>query len=119
MQRFEDIRAWQEARKLTKRVYELAGADPFVKEHLLQDQLVGAVLSSMTLIAAGTCCSSEEDLFRKLESARQSLVEVQSLLYTALDLGYIEPDVLREYYEQADRTKTSIDDLSAELQRDT
>ena len=117
MQRFEDIRAWQEARKLTKRVYELSAADPFVKEHLLRDQLVGAALSSMTLIAAGSCCSSEEDLFRKLESAQQSLVKVQSLLYTALDLGYIGPDVLRDHYEQADRTRALIDDLCMDLQR--
>ena len=75
MQRFEDLRAWQEARKLTNRLYELSAADQFVKEHLLRDQLVGASLSSMTLIAAGSCCSSDKDFSRRLETAQQSLTK--------------------------------------------
>ena len=119
MQRFEDLWAWQEARKLTKRLYELSAADQFVKEHLLRDQLVGAAISSMTQIAEGSCCSSEEDLARYLETAQQSLARVQSLLYTALDLGYVGPDVLRDHYEQAARAKALLGDLSSDPEHGT
>jgi four helix bundle protein len=119
MQRFEDIRAWQEARKLTKSVYELTATDQFAKDHELRDQLVGAAISSMTQIAEGSCCSSEVEFARRLETAQQTLAKVQSLLYTALDLGYIGPDVLRSHYEQAARTKTLIRALSSDLERGT
>lgn len=119
MQRFEDIRAWQEARKLTKRVYELTAADQFAKDHGLRDQLAGAAVSSMTQIAEGSCCSSEAEFARFLEAAQQSVAVVQSLLYTALDLGYIGPDLLRDHYEQAARTKALIGALRSGLERGT
>jgi four helix bundle protein len=117
MQRFEDVRAWQEARKLTKYVFELTASDPIRQEHELRKRLVRATVTGMTEIAAGACCDSEIEFVRHLERAQRSISRLQSLLYTALDLGYIGPDVLRISYEKAARTKTTIDDLRAELER--
>jgi four helix bundle protein len=119
MQRFEDIKAWQEARKLTQRVYELTATDQFAQDHGLRDQLVGAAISSMTQIAEGSCCSSEEEFTRTLQTAQRFLVKVQSPLYKALDLGYIGPDALRNHYEQAARTKAQLADSSSKLERGT
>jgi four helix bundle protein len=119
MQRFEDIRAWQETRKLTKFVCELTASGRFSEEHELRTQLVRAAISGMTEIAAGACCDSEIEFAHHLERAQRSMSRLQSLLYTALDLGYIEPDVLRTSYEQAARTKTTIGDLRASLGRST
>lgn len=64
IQRFEDIQAWQEARKLT-----------------------------------------------------QSAVEVQSLLYTSLDLGYIPKDCFENLYAQAGKTKALIGGFKHSLQK--
>ena len=117
MQRFEDIQAWQEARKLTKYVCELTTSGRFSEEHELRTQLVRTAISGMTEIAAGAGCDSEVEFAHYLERAQRSISRLQSLLYTALDLGYIEPDVLRTFYEKAAWTKTTIGDLRASLER--
>jgi hypothetical protein len=38
-------------------------------------------------------------------------VEVQSLLYAALDVGYIRKEVFKEEYQQAEKTKALIGGL--------
>jgi four helix bundle protein len=119
MQRFEDIRAWQEARKLTKQIYELTATDPFAQDRCLRDQLVRAAISSMTQIAEGSCANSEREFARLLQAAQRSLARLQSLLYTALDLGYFGPDALRKQYEQAARTSAFTGDMLSHLEHDT
>jgi hypothetical protein len=62
----------------------------------------------MTLAAEGLDCESEVKAARSLEGAQRSVIGVQSLLYAALDLGYLSTDAFREYYEQAARAKALI-----------
>ena len=45
--RFEDIRAWQQARELTNLVYDLAEQARFSKDFRLRDQVQGAAGSIM------------------------------------------------------------------------
>ncbi len=87
--RFEDIHGWQEARRLVKMIYALTNSGPFVKDFGLRDQIQGAAVSVMTNIAEGFDCDSNIEFARFLGIARRSTVEVQSLLYTALDTGHI------------------------------
>ena len=51
--RFEDIKAWQEARKLVKAIYKLTNSGAFAKDFGLRDQIQRAAVSSMTNIAEG------------------------------------------------------------------
>ena len=51
--RFEDIHAWQEARKLVKMIYELTNSGALSKDFGLRDQIQRASVSSMTNIAEG------------------------------------------------------------------
>jgi four helix bundle protein len=106
--RFEDIQAWQEARKLVKMIYKLTGSGPLVKDFGLRDQLQRAAVSSMTNIAEGFDCESKAEFARFLGIARRSAVEVQSLLYTAIDIEYISETQLKAHYEQARKTKALI-----------
>jgi len=106
--RFEDIHAWQEARLLTRQVYELASKAPFARDFGLRDQIQRAAVSSMTNIAEGFDCESKPEFGRFLGIARRSAVEVQSLLYVALDVRYIDPKTFRAQYEQARKTKALI-----------
>lgn len=62
----------------------------------------------MTNIAEGFDCESKVEFARFLGISRRSAVEVQSLLYTALDAGYIDEAQLREHYNQAQKTKALI-----------
>jgi len=106
--RFEDITAWQEARELTKRIYTLTRREPFAHDFGLRDQIQRASVSSMSNIAEGFDCESKVEFGRFLGIARRSGVEVQSLLYVAMDVGYINENEFAAHYEQARKTKALI-----------
>jgi four helix bundle protein len=75
----------------------------------------------MTNIAEGFDCESKAEFARFLGIARRSAVEVQSLLYAALDTGYINEATFQEHYDQAQKTKALIGGFKHSLnkQRDT
>ena len=106
--RFEDIIAWQEARVLTQHIYQTTGREPFARDFGLRDQIQRASVSSMSNIAEGFDCESKVEFGRFLGIARRSAVEVQSLLYVALDVNYLNPAEFARHYEQARKTKALI-----------
>lgn len=114
--KFEDIQAWQEARKLTKQVYELTNSAAFSKDFGLKDQIQRASVSVMANIAEGFDCESKIEFARFLGIARRSAVEVQSLLYAALDLGYLPADEFHTIYAQAGKAKALIGGFKHSLQ---
>ena len=108
IQRFEDIQAWQESRKLVKMIYALTHKDLFSKDYGMRDQIRRASVSTMANIAEGFDCESRIEFSRFLGIARRSAVEVQSILYAALDIGYIHQAEFDLHYEQARKAKALI-----------
>jgi four helix bundle protein len=108
IQRFEDIQAWQEAKILVKMIYVLTNKEQFAKDFGMKDQVRRAAVSAMTNIAEGFDCESKLEFARFLGFARRSAVEVQSLLYAALDVSYISQNEFETHYEQARKTKALI-----------
>ena len=108
IKRFEDIVAWQEARQLTRAIYNTTSAGAFSKDFGLRDQIQRAAVSSMTNVAEGFDCESKPEFARFLGIARRSSVEVQSLLYVATDVGYITEELFHTHYNQAAKTKALI-----------
>jgi four helix bundle protein len=88
--RFEDIEAWPVARQLTKEVYTLTRSGHFINDFSLQNQIQRASVSIMSNIAEGHGRKSKGDFGRFLNIAHASADEVQSLLYVALDIGYMD-----------------------------
>lgn len=115
--KFEDLIAWQEARTLVKMVYKLTSDGSFSKDFGMRDQIQRASVSAMTNIAEGFDCESTAEFTRFLGFARRSAVEVQSLLYAALDVEHIKQDVFRSYYEQAKKCKALIGGLKQGILR--
>lgn len=109
--KFEDLIAWQEARALVKIVYKITSDGMLAKDFGMRDQIQRASVSVMTNIAEGFDCESTAEFARFLGIARRSAVEVQSLLYAALDVEHIKPDIFRSYYEQAKKCKALIGSL--------
>lgn len=62
----------------------------------------------MANIAEGFDCESKIEFAHFLGIARRSAVEVQSLLYVALDNGYVTEQIFRAHYAQAAKTKALI-----------
>ncbi len=119
IERFEDIRGWQEARKLVKMIYALTNEGNLASDFGLRNQIQRAAVSVMANIAEGFDCNSQVEFARFLGIARRSAVEVQSLLYAALDVGYIDQSRFDEAYEQARLTKALISGLRRSLKINT
>ncbi|HJS18445.1 MAG TPA: four helix bundle protein [Anaerolineales bacterium] len=109
--RFEDLIAWQEARKLVKMIYKMTSVGALSKDFGMRDQIQRASVSAMANIAEEFDCESTLEFARFPGFARRSAVEVQSLLYTALDVEYIKEDSFKTHYEQAKKIKALIGGL--------
>jgi four helix bundle protein len=103
--------AWQEARTLVRMVYKLTFCGSFSKDFGMRDQIQRASVSAMTNIAKGFDCESTAEFARFLGFARRSAVEVQSLLYAALDVEHIKQEVFKSHYEPAKKCKALIGGL--------
>ena len=109
--KFEDLIAWQEARVLVKMVYKITSDGALAKDFGMRNQMQRASVSVMANIAEGFDCESTAEFARFLGIARRSAVEVQSLLYAALDVEHIKQDVFKSHYEQAKKCKALIGGL--------
>jgi four helix bundle protein len=105
---FEEIEAWQLARKLTQRVYELTKHPEFAKDYGLKNQIQEAAGSSMHNTAEGFDSETNAEFIRFLRYAKRSCTEVQSELYIALDQKYISTDEFKDTYELARQTRAAI-----------
>ncbi len=108
IERFEDIEAWQLARELTQKVYQLTKKPGFAKDYGLKRQIQEAAGSSMHNIAEGFDSETNAEFIRFLRYAKRSCTEVQSELYVALDEEYISPNEFKDVYEQTRRTRAAI-----------
>jgi len=86
---FEDIQAWQEARKLVTEIYRICDKEPFSKDYDLKSQIRRAAISSLSNIAEGFERQSNKGFIQFLYIAKGSTGEVKAQLYIALDLKYI------------------------------
>jgi four helix bundle protein len=91
IERFEDIEAWQLARELARKVYDLTKKPKFSRDFGLKGQIQDAAGSSMHNIVEGFDSERNPEFVRFLRYAKRSCTEVQSELYLALDQQYIIP----------------------------
>ena len=86
---FEEINAWQRARDLTGRIYQISSEGHFARDYGLRDQMRRACISIMSNIAEGHERSGTKEFVQFLSVAKGSVGEVRSQLYIALDQEYI------------------------------
>jgi four helix bundle protein len=108
IERFGDIEAWQLARELTRKVYNLTRKANFARDSGLKGQIQNAAGSSMHNIAEGFDSETNPEFVRFLRYAKRSCTEVQSELYVAFDQGYITSDEFSNVYDHAGRTRAAI-----------
>jgi len=106
--RFEDIEAWQLARKLTQNIYRMTKKPRFLRDYSLKGQIQGAAGSTMHNIAEGFDSETNAEFIRFLRYAKRSCTEVQSELYVAFDQEYISKTEFNELYEQARQTRAAV-----------
>ena len=113
--RFEDIKAWQKARKATKLIYDLTKKGGFTRDFGLKDQIRRASISIMANIAEGFARRSDKDFAHFLNISRSSAAEVQSHLYVAIDQDYIDQKEFTETYRLIEQISKMIFGLGQHL----
>jgi four helix bundle protein len=117
IKRFEDLEAWRAAREVVPQVYKQCGEGRLSKDFALRDQLCRAAVSCMSNIAEGFSRNSDKDFAHFLDIVKGSALEVQSLLYVALDLNYIEKNEFTKLYEATDRVAALTGGLISYLRK--
>lgn len=106
--RFEEIQAWQKARRLAHEVYEISRVGPFAKDYVLRDQMRKAAVSVMSDIAEGLGRAGNKEFGQFLSVAKGSISELESQLYIAFDQKYITQAQFEIIYKLADETGRRI-----------
>ena len=109
IERFEDIKAWQEARVLVKIIYDAIKSNKnFTGDYKFREQIHSAAVSAMSNIAEGFTRRSTKEFVQFLFIAKGSVAEVQSQLYIALDQSYINEGKFNELYSKSDEVARLI-----------
>lgn len=103
IQKFEDLRIWQESHRLTIEIYKLTSRFPKEEIYGTTSQLRRCSSSVPANISEGYYRDTTKELIKFLFNARGSAGEVTYFLILALDLKYINNDeyqALRSDYEK-------------------
>ena len=85
-----DLKVWQQSIELVKVVYDMLLDFPANEQYGLASQLRRAVVSIPSNIAEGCGRETNRELYHFLNVASGSLAEVETQVYIAYTLGYIE-----------------------------
>ncbi len=108
IKRFEDIEAWQTARRLTKIVYELTSAGGFSRDFGLKDQMRRAAVSVMSNVAEGFESRTSGLFLEFLGRAKGSAGELRAQFYVAQDAGYLAPAQVKALQDQCEKCSSQI-----------
>ena len=115
--RFEDLIAWQKARKLVFDIYQVSKKGDFATDFRFRDQIRAAAVSVMANIAEGSESGSTREFIRYLNIAKPSCGEVRSHLYVALDQNYLDENQFAKLREQSIEVTKLVLGLRASLLR--
>lgn len=103
IERFEEIKGWQEARVLVKMIYQYAKNNKhFWNDYKFREQITDAAVSTMSNIAEGFSRHTKREFIQFLFIAKGSCAEVESQLYVTVDQSYISEGAFKELYAKAD-----------------
>lgn len=115
--RFEDFIAWQKARALTARIYDITGRGGFAKDYGLRDQIRRASVSIMANIAEGFERGRPAEFHQYLSVAKASCAGLRSHLYVALDAQYMTHEDFNGLKAEAEEAGRILGGLRASVQR--
>ena len=117
IERFEDLIAWQKARKLTQLIYQVSRRGAFAKDFGLSGQIQRAAVSIMSNISEGFERGGRGEFHQFLSIAKASCAEVRSQLYVAFDVGYLNQDEFDHLLAQAEEVARIVGGLRVSVQK--
>jgi four helix bundle protein len=98
--RFEDLEVWQEGCDLAVQIYELSREGKLARDYGLRDQMTRSSVSIPSNIAEGKEREAAPELIRYLYIAKGSTGELQTQLYIAQKIGYVDEEVTYKLIQQ-------------------
>ncbi len=117
IERFEDLIAWQKARKLTQLIYQVSRRGAFAKDFGLSGQIQRSAVSIMSNISEGFERGGRGEFHQFLSIAKASCAEVRSQLYVAFDVGYLNQNEFDHLLAQAEEVARIVGGLRVSVQK--
>lgn len=108
IEKFENIIAWQKAKKLTLIIYKTFSNN---RDYRFRDQIQSAYVSVMNNIAERFERKRNKEFSRFLFISKGSCAEVRSMLHLATDLKYISETHFNNIYQLSEEISKIISGL--------
>ena len=108
MHDFKKLKIWSEARELNKLIYKISSLFPSEEKCGLISQIRRASMSIASNIGEGSSFNSNAMFTKHLNIALGSLCEVETQLYLANDLNYIQNNEIDSLLDKVDKLKRMI-----------
>jgi four helix bundle protein len=112
---YRELLVWQKSMVLVTDVYRILANFPKEEMYGLAGQLRRAVVSIPSNIAEGHGRSSAKEFMHHLSFAHGSLMEVETHLQIAVNLGYLKEDILNSLFEKTSEIGRLINGLCRSL----
>ncbi len=93
---YQDLIVWQKAMDLVQLVYKASKKTPDEERYLLTSQLRRSAISIPSNIAEGQARQSTAEFLNFLSIARGSRAELETQIFIAKRLGYLNPATVQE-----------------------
>ena len=113
MRGYRDLIVWQKAMELVTSVYEATSAFPRHELYGLTGQIRRAAVSVPSNLAEGHGRASRREFHQFISQARGSLMEVETQLEIARNLGYLSSADAAEVLAKASRVGRMLNGLRA------
>lgn len=117
IEKFEQLIAWQKARKVTSEIYKVTNLSDFANDYGLRNQIRRAAVSTMSNLAEGFERGGPAEFHRFVSIAKGSCAELRSQLYVAMDVGYLQQHSFDLLMAQASEVGQIIGGLRAAVDR--
>lgn len=105
IERFEDIKSWKLARKVTNKIFDLSDTGRFERDYALKQQIRKSSLSILSNIAEGFEREGNREFINFLSIAKGSCGEARAQMYIAFDRGYVDR-------KEFDKTQSDLKQIS-------
>ncbi len=92
IERFEDLKVWQESRELCRSIYTLTEKKPWCMDYRFKEQIRSSSGSVMDNIAEGFERGGNREFIQFLFVAKGSCAETRSQVYRAFDARHINEE---------------------------
>jgi four helix bundle protein len=109
--KYQDLIAWQKAKALAAEIYRSTDLFPKTEVYGLTSQLRRAAVSIASNIAEGQGRLTKGEFCHFLGQARGSLLELETQLSIAVDLGFLGADQFKKLEQQTSEVRRLLNGL--------